>query len=104
MRTGKMTTIIFIRDKNSNDQEVSGYIDYAQRLRTEDFTPYFEKRSVTLALTVTVTAMLCFYQIQSTFVRFVTLVCQLIDDSFHSYILLHSSFIFLHNNNVLQFC
>lgn len=41
-----MTTIIFIRDKNSNDQEVSGYIDYAQRLRTEDFNPYFEKRSV----------------------------------------------------------
>mmetsp|Transcript_47 Transcript_47/g.95 ORF Transcript_47/g.95 Transcript_47/m.95 type:complete len:241 (-) Transcript_47:164-886(-) len=44
VRTGKMTTIIFIRDKNSNDQEVSGYIDYAQRLRTEDFNPYFERR------------------------------------------------------------
>lgn len=47
-----MTTIIFIRDKNSNDQEVSGYIDYAQRLRTEDFNPYFEKRWVSLSLSV----------------------------------------------------
>ena len=39
-----MTTIIFIRDKNGNGQEVSGYIDYAQRLRTEDFVFYFEKK------------------------------------------------------------
>jgi hypothetical protein len=39
-----MTTIIFIRDKNNNDQEISGYIDYAQRLRAEDFNPYFDKR------------------------------------------------------------
>lgn len=39
-----MTTIIFIRDKNNNDQEISGYIDYAQRLRAEDFVPYFERR------------------------------------------------------------
>lgn len=44
VRTGKMTTIIFIRDKNNNGQEVSGYIDYAQKLRTEDFTPYFERK------------------------------------------------------------
>mmetsp|Transcript_15457 Transcript_15457/g.23339 ORF Transcript_15457/g.23339 Transcript_15457/m.23339 type:complete len:197 (-) Transcript_15457:415-1005(-) len=44
VRTGKMTTIIFIRDKNNNDQEISGYIDFAQRLRTEDFRPYFDRR------------------------------------------------------------
>lgn len=43
-RTGKMTTIIFIRDKNARGQEISGYIDYAHRLKTEDFEPYFNGR------------------------------------------------------------
>ncbi|CAH8834228.1 unnamed protein product [Trichobilharzia szidati] len=40
-RTGKMSTIIFIRDKNSRGQEISGYIDYAHRLKTEEFVLYF---------------------------------------------------------------
>ncbi|XP_065835007.1 cilia- and flagella-associated protein 299-like [Oscarella lobularis] len=40
-RSGKMTTIIFIRDKNAKGQEISGYIDYANRLKAEDFEPYF---------------------------------------------------------------
>jgi hypothetical protein len=40
-RSGKMTTIIFIRDKNPKGQEISGYIDYAHRLKIEDFEPYF---------------------------------------------------------------
>ncbi|KAI3379001.1 hypothetical protein SNEBB_008820 [Seison nebaliae] len=40
-RTGKMTTIIFIRDKNARGQEISGYIDYANRLKTDDFEPIF---------------------------------------------------------------
>ena len=40
-KTGKMTSIIFIRDKNAKSQEISGYIDYAHRLKTEDFEPYF---------------------------------------------------------------
>ena len=40
-RNGRMTSIIFIRDRNSNDQEISGYVDYAHRLKTEDFEPYF---------------------------------------------------------------
>ncbi|KAF6039921.1 hypothetical protein EB796_001773 [Bugula neritina] len=40
-RSGKMTSIVFIRDKNSRGQEVSGYIDYAHRLKTEDFEQYF---------------------------------------------------------------
>ncbi|KAM6953973.1 cilia- and flagella-associated protein 299 [Aplochiton taeniatus] len=40
-RSGKMTTIIFIRDRNALGQEISGYIDYSHRLKTEDFEPYF---------------------------------------------------------------
>ncbi|XP_073399106.1 cilia- and flagella-associated protein 299 [Dendrobates tinctorius] len=40
-RNGKMTSIIFIRDKNSHGQELSGYIDYSHRLKTEDFEVYF---------------------------------------------------------------
>jgi Domain of unknown function (DUF4464) len=44
IRTGKLTTIIFIRDSNSKGQEISGYIDLAQRLRTEDFKSIFDRR------------------------------------------------------------
>ncbi len=33
--------IIFIRHRNSKGQEISGYIDYAHRLKTEDFGVYF---------------------------------------------------------------
>ncbi|XP_027888606.1 cilia- and flagella-associated protein 299 isoform X1 [Xiphophorus couchianus] len=40
-RSGKMTSVIFIRDYNTLGQEVSGYIDYAHRLKTQDFEPYF---------------------------------------------------------------
>ncbi|XP_010626913.1 cilia- and flagella-associated protein 299 isoform X3 [Fukomys damarensis] len=40
-RSGKVSSVIFIRDKNSYGQEVSGYIDYADRLKTEDFEVYF---------------------------------------------------------------
>ncbi|XP_015229086.1 PREDICTED: uncharacterized protein C4orf22 homolog [Cyprinodon variegatus] len=40
-RSGKMTTVIFIRDYNALGHEVSGYIDYAHRLKSEDFEPYF---------------------------------------------------------------
>ncbi|XP_063281435.1 cilia- and flagella-associated protein 299 [Pelobates fuscus] len=40
-RNGKMTSIIFIRDKNVRGQELSGYIDYSHRLKTEDFEIYF---------------------------------------------------------------
>ena len=31
VRNGKLTTIVFIRDKNAKGQEVSGYIDYGHR-------------------------------------------------------------------------
>mmetsp|Transcript_4681 Transcript_4681/g.7260 ORF Transcript_4681/g.7260 Transcript_4681/m.7260 type:complete len:233 (+) Transcript_4681:162-860(+) len=44
VRNGKLTTIIFIRDRNHKGQEVSGYIDYAHRLKTEPFEPYFERK------------------------------------------------------------
>ncbi|XP_029781975.1 cilia- and flagella-associated protein 299 isoform X3 [Suricata suricatta] len=40
-RNGKVSTVIFIRDKNPHGQEVSGYIDYAHRLKIEDFEVYF---------------------------------------------------------------
>ncbi|GAQ81724.1 hypothetical protein KFL_000890130 [Klebsormidium nitens] len=42
VRSGKLATIIFVRDVNSKGQEVSAYIDYAQRLKTEDLDPVFE--------------------------------------------------------------
>ena len=44
VRNGKLTSIIFIRDKNHKGQEVSGYIDFAHRLKTENFEPYFERK------------------------------------------------------------
>jgi len=40
-RSGKLTSIVFIRDRNPRKQEISGYIDFAHRLKTEDFEPYF---------------------------------------------------------------
>nr|XP_046241862.1 cilia- and flagella-associated protein 299 isoform X3 [Scatophagus argus] len=40
-RSGKMTSVIFIRDHNTLGQEVSGYIDYTHRLKTHDFEAYF---------------------------------------------------------------
>ncbi|KAI1900355.1 hypothetical protein AGOR_G00049110 [Albula goreensis] len=40
-RSGKMASILFIRDRNARGQEISGYIDYSHRLQTEDFEPYF---------------------------------------------------------------
>ena len=39
-----MTTIIFLRDFNAKGQEISGYIDLAHRMRTEDFVPIFYRR------------------------------------------------------------
>ena len=44
VRNGKLTSIIFLRDKNSKGQEVSGYIDYAHRLKSENFESYFERK------------------------------------------------------------
>mmetsp|Transcript_4543 Transcript_4543/g.10675 ORF Transcript_4543/g.10675 Transcript_4543/m.10675 type:complete len:232 (+) Transcript_4543:38-733(+) len=44
VRNGKMSTIIFIRDKNQKGQEISGYIDYGHRLKIENFEPYFHRQ------------------------------------------------------------
>ncbi|KAF1334851.1 Pyruvate kinase, partial [Globisporangium splendens] len=41
---GGKECITFIRDKNSKGQEISGYIDYALHLKTEQFEPYFERK------------------------------------------------------------
>merc|ERR1712003_222608 len=43
-KKGKMNTIVFIRDCNGKGQEISGYIDLAHRMKTEDFEPYFLKK------------------------------------------------------------
>eukprot|EP01065_Artemidia_motanka_P051527 TRINITY_DN9115_c0_g4_i1.p1 TRINITY_DN9115_c0_g4~~TRINITY_DN9115_c0_g4_i1.p1 ORF type:complete len:247 (+),score=70.09 TRINITY_DN9115_c0_g4_i1:27-743(+) len=44
VRNGKLSTIIFIRDViDKKGHEVSGYIDYGHRLKTEDFEEYFNK-------------------------------------------------------------
>lgn len=42
VRNGKLTVIIFIRDHNSKGQEVSGYIDYGARLKTDNFEAIFD--------------------------------------------------------------
>jgi len=43
VRNGTLSTIIFIRDRNAKGQEISGYIDYGHRLKTENFEPYFAR-------------------------------------------------------------
>tara|TARA_B110000208_G_scaffold18984_1_gene23337 strand:+ start:1785 stop:2540 length:756 start_codon:yes stop_codon:yes gene_type:complete len=42
VRNGKLSVILFLRHKNRRNQEVSGYIDYAHRLKTEPFEQYFD--------------------------------------------------------------
>ncbi|EFC50775.1 hypothetical protein NAEGRDRAFT_34729 [Naegleria gruberi] len=41
VRSGRLNTIIFIRDYDKKGNEVSGYIDYGHRLKNEDFEEYF---------------------------------------------------------------
>lgn len=48
VRNGRMTTIIFIRDNKNCKNEISGYIDLAHRLKTEDFRLYFEGKKMLL--------------------------------------------------------
>lgn len=40
-RDGRVTTIIFLRNVNERNQEISGYIDFDQRLKTDAFQDYF---------------------------------------------------------------
>jgi hypothetical protein len=44
VRNGRLSTIIFIRDIDKRGHEVSGYIDYGHRLKTEDFEEYFARK------------------------------------------------------------
>lgn len=44
VRSGKLTSIIFVRDFNAKGQEVSAYIDYGHRLKTENFETFFDGR------------------------------------------------------------
>jgi len=45
VRNGRLSTIIFIREqKPGTKKEISGYIDYAHRLKTENFELYFERK------------------------------------------------------------
>mmetsp|Transcript_5536 Transcript_5536/g.20830 ORF Transcript_5536/g.20830 Transcript_5536/m.20830 type:complete len:231 (-) Transcript_5536:32-724(-) len=45
VRDGKLSTIIFIRDVDKHTgHEISGYIDYAHRLKTDDFEDYFSRK------------------------------------------------------------
>ncbi|UJR25438.1 hypothetical protein I4U23_006785 [Adineta vaga] len=49
-RTTRLLTIIFIRDRNHLGQEISAYIDYAHRLKLEDFTSFFIGKNKLLPL------------------------------------------------------
>ena len=42
VRSGRMTTIIFIRQQKKGHNEISGYIDLAHRLKTDNFRDIFE--------------------------------------------------------------
>lgn len=44
VRHGNMATIIFIRDYNQKGHEISGYIDYGERLKSEDLEPVFDRK------------------------------------------------------------
>jgi hypothetical protein len=44
VRNGEKSVIIFIRDHDVKDCEVSGYIDYGHRLKNENFEEYFSRK------------------------------------------------------------
>jgi len=46
LRNGRMTTIIFLRIANNGRNEISGYIDLADRMKTEDFRKIFMKKKL----------------------------------------------------------
>ena len=46
VRNGRMTTIIFIRIANKGKNEISGYIDLAHRLKTDDFKKIYEGKDI----------------------------------------------------------
>lgn len=42
--SGRLSCIIFVRTRNSKGQEISGYIDYAHRLKVDNFADYFARK------------------------------------------------------------
>ncbi|CAF0861267.1 unnamed protein product [Rotaria sordida] len=50
-RTTRLLTIIFIRNRNNIGHEISAYIDYAYRLKFEDFTQFFIGQNKLIPLT-----------------------------------------------------
>ncbi|GAU87908.1 hypothetical protein RvY_00694 [Ramazzottius varieornatus] len=42
--SGRLLTVIYVRDRNPKGQEISSYVDYAQRLRDDDFASIFAGR------------------------------------------------------------
>ena len=44
VRSGKLSTIVFLRDRNLKGHEVSGYIDFAHRLRMGGFEAIFSHK------------------------------------------------------------
>jgi ADP-glucose pyrophosphorylase len=42
VKNGKLSTIIFIRQKKEGSNEVSGYIDLHDRMKTDNFKEYFD--------------------------------------------------------------
>jgi hypothetical protein len=51
VRTGKLSTLIYVRDYNKKGHEISGYIDYAHRLKTTNFELVFDKKKRLLPTT-----------------------------------------------------
>jgi hypothetical protein len=50
-RTTRLLTIIFLRNRNNLGHEISAYIDYAHRLKLEDFTQFFLGQNKLVPLT-----------------------------------------------------
>lgn len=44
VRVGKLSTLIYVRDLNKKGHEISGYVDYADRLANSNFELVFDKK------------------------------------------------------------
>jgi hypothetical protein len=44
VRVGKLSTLIYVRDFNKKGHEISGYVDYADRLANSNFELVFDKK------------------------------------------------------------
>ena len=50
VRTGKLATLIYVRDFSKKGHEISGYIDYAQRLKTTNFEQVFDRKKTLMPI------------------------------------------------------